>query len=122
MRASVAFAALAALLVSAPASANFWDGPGGNMPRARDHAPVTFHSVPSETARNLDRALDAAEARRDSGELSRREYRQLKREARLIARMEQRYAFDGLSQGEQSELDVRSRHLIDVAASRTVRR
>lgn len=92
------------------------------MPRAKDHAPVTFHSVPSETRRNLDSAVDAMRARRDSGELSRREYRELRREARLIARMEERYALDGLSQGEHDELVFRSRHLREVAASRSVRR
>ena len=122
MRPSFAVAAFAALITSVPASANFWDGPGGNIPRAKEYAPITFQSVPSETQRNLDRALDAADARRDSGEISRQEYRQLKREARLIARMEERYASDGLSQGEESELTFRSRHLVDVAASRSVRR
>ena len=122
MRPSWAGAALFTLLISGPASANFWDGPGGSMPRAKEFAPVTFQSLPSETQRNLDRALDAADARRDSGEISRQEYRQLKREARLIARMEERYASDGLSQGEESELAFRSRHLVDVAASRSVRR
>lgn len=121
MRLSVALAA-AALLAPTATSANLWDGPGGNQPRAREIGPVTFQSVRSETSRNLDKAHDALKARRESGELSRKEYRQLRREARLIARLEERYAFDGLSDGERAELEFRSRHLFQVAASRSVRR
>ena len=122
MRLSVALVVAAALLAPASISANLWDGPGGNMPRARDAGPITFRPAVSETRRNLDKAHDALEARRDAGELSRREYRQLRREARLIGRLERRYASDGLTGGEQAELEFRSRHLLDVAASRSVRR
>ena len=121
MRLSAVIAA-AVLVAPASASASLWDGPGGNMPRAKEIGPITFHPVPSETSRNVDSALDALRARRESGEISRGEYRQLRREARLIARLEERYAFDGLSQGEQAELEFRSRHLREVATSRSVRR
>lgn len=121
MRLSTVIAA-AALVAPVSASASLWDGPGGNMPRAKEIGPITFHSVRSETRRNLDSAVDALRDRRKSGEISRKEYRQLKREARLISRLEERYTFDGLSLGERQELEFRSRHLLDVAASRTVRR
>jgi hypothetical protein len=121
MRLSIGFAALM-MLAPASASANLWDGPGGSMPRASERGPVTFVPAVSETRRNVDSAVDALKARRDSGDLTRKEYRELRREARLIARLEERYSFDGLSRGEEAELQFRSRHLLEVARSRSVRR
>ena len=48
---------------------------------------------------------------RESGDLSAREARQLRREARLIGRLAGRYGRDGLSPSERSELQVRAQVL-----------
>ena len=48
---------------------------------------------------------------RDNGLISRREARQLRREARAIERMAARYGADGLSPAERSELELRAQAL-----------
>jgi hypothetical protein len=48
---------------------------------------------------------------RESGRISKREARQLGREARLIRVLERRYASDGLSASERRELDARALYL-----------
>jgi hypothetical protein len=53
------------------------------------------------------------ERARDNGVISRREARQLKREARLIGGLERRYGRDGLSQSERKELEARASYLRD---------
>lgn len=57
-----------------------------------------------DTRRNIER-------RRESGELSKREARALRREARLIASLEDRYSRDGLSAAELHELQLRADEL-----------
>jgi len=57
-----------------------------------------------DTRRNIER-------RRQNGELSKREARALRREARLVAAIEDRYARDGLSDAELSELQLRADEL-----------
>ena len=48
---------------------------------------------------------------REGGRISKREARQLDREARLIRRLERRYASDGLSSSERRELEARAHYL-----------
>ena len=58
--------------------------------------------------RDIEGRIDRA---RDSGAITRREARQLRREARLIASLAGRYAQDGLSGSERSELTNRAVYL-----------
>jgi hypothetical protein len=51
------------------------------------------------------------ERARDEGQLSKREARQLRREARLIGRLADRYAAGGLSPAERRELGTRTQVL-----------
>ena len=48
---------------------------------------------------------------KESGKISKREARQLDREARLIRRLERHYASDGLSESERRELEARALYL-----------
>lgn len=80
-------------------------------------APVAGHFLPDsrlpgasigrQVAHQRERVRDAREA----GLISRREARQLHREARLIAGAARRYAQNGLSPSERRELENRSRAL-----------
>jgi hypothetical protein len=68
-------------------------------------------------AHDLREARRSIERRRDNGELSRREARQLRREARLITRLSYRYGHDGLSASERRELTLRANVLRAQAAA-----
>jgi hypothetical protein len=57
---------------------------------------------------DIGRRIDRA---RDRGALSRREARQLEREAHLLGRLADRYARDGLSPAERAELEARAAYL-----------
>lgn len=65
-------------------------------------------------ARELDQADRSIRDGRESGQLSRREARALRRESRQIAVLEERYQRGGLSESERAELESR------VAALRSV--
>ncbi|APR51958.1 hypothetical protein CA223_07010 [Sphingomonas koreensis] len=98
-------AAIAAL--SAPATAQIRDPSGGvRWPAPRPALPGV--------ARELGQADRNIREGRESGQLSRREARQLRRESRQIAVLEERYARGGLSESERAELESR------VAALRSV--
>ena len=58
------------------------------------------------------------ERARENGDLTAREARQLRREARLIGRLAERYGRDGLSGSEQGELQNRARILRDAIVTR----
>lgn len=81
------------------------DGPG---PAAIDPRPVVG---PITVGRELDRARRDIERLRDSGELSRSEVKQLRREARRIDAMTERYGRDGFSEFERRELELRASEL-----------
>ena len=66
------------------------------------------------TSRRIERA-------HDSGAISNREARQLRREARLIGRLARRYGRDGLSASERAELEARSNYLRDAVSRSIVR-
>jgi hypothetical protein len=101
------------LLIAAPASAQFWPGPvmAGPSGRSMGH---------DQSAAETAKIRSDIHAGRDSGQLTRREARQLKREAWQIDTLEERYAAGGLSPSEEAELFVRREALRnDVTAKRT---
>ena len=63
------------------------------------------------TGRDLRDVRRGIERARESGELTRREARDLRREARLIDRAAGRYGRGGLSASERQELETRARVL-----------
>ncbi|MCW3848327.1 hypothetical protein OF829_13865 [Sphingomonas sp. LB-2] len=95
------------LLIASPASAQFWGGPSGSasisggMPRGMQ--PATWTPPNRETDRIRHDIRDG----RESGQLSRREARQLRRESWQIDRLESRYGHGGLSDSEAAELATR---------------
>jgi len=80
----------------------------GNTGGARDS---TYQRDLRKVHRDIDR-------RRDNGELTKREARQLRREAAMIARLADRYGRDGLSASESRELDMHAQTLRSQAAIR----
>jgi hypothetical protein len=63
--------------------------------------------------RELRDVRQRIERARDNGDLTRREARQLHRQARLIGRLAERYGAGGLSQSERAELQTRTGALRD---------
>ena len=61
--------------------------------------------------RELREARREIDRRRDNGELSRREARELRRESRRIDSLAQRYGRDGLSDSERRELEMHAQAL-----------
>ena len=59
-------------------------------------------------AQDLRETRRTIERRRDNGELSRREARQLRREVRVVERLTYRYGQDGLRADERRELALRA--------------
>lgn len=101
-------ALLAALILPAlPAAAQIRDPSGGVR------WPAPSPALPG-VARELGQADRSIRDGRESGQLSRREARALRRESRQIATLERRYARGGLSQSERAELESR------IAALRSV--
>jgi len=64
-----------------------------------------------EVRREIGAARTRIEQGEEAGQLSKREARALRREARQIGRLTERYSRDGLSDAEQRELDMRARAL-----------
>lgn len=92
--------AAAAALSAFPATAQIRDPSGGvRWPAPRPSLPGV--------ARELGQADRNIREGRESGQLSRREAKQLRRESRQIATLERRYARGGLSQSERAELEAR---------------
>jgi hypothetical protein len=98
--------------IAAPAGARI----AGNHP-PRDVAPSNPFPEPQRLGPGLGRDVrdirQRVEDAHDNGVISKREARQLKREARLIGRLERRYGRDGLSMSERKELEARARYLRD---------
>lgn len=88
------------LLPGSPAAAQIWDGGGST---AREVPPP----VPGVRPLLAQTRADIRDGRR-AGQLDRREARGLRRESRLIARLEDRYRAAGLSEGERAELRARA--------------
>jgi hypothetical protein len=98
------------LLIATPASAQFWGGPSGisgGTPRGMQ--PLTWTPRNGETDRIRDDVRDG----RRSGQLSRREARQLRRESFRIDRLQSRFGRDGISDAEAAELATRRQLLLE---------
>ncbi|GAA4041227.1 hypothetical protein [Parerythrobacter jejuensis] len=80
--------------------------------------PTAINSQGAESARALERADETIRDGRDAGQLSRREARGLRREARQIGAMADRFAQDGLSPEESRELQTRAQVLKQQADNR----
>ncbi|WP_137863310.1 MULTISPECIES: hypothetical protein [unclassified Sphingomonas] len=108
---------LAPLLFAAmPASAQIWGGPAMQGPSG---SAMRHDQSAAETAK----IRSDIRAGRDSGQLTPREARQLKREAYQIDTLEERYAAGGLSPAEEAELFARREALrSDVIAKRSGQR
>lgn len=105
-------ALLAAVALTAlPATAQIRDPSGG----VRWPAPPP--ALPG-VARDLDQAGRMIREGRDSGQLSRREAKALRREKRQIAVLEERYAHGGLSESERAELESRILALRSVTSAK----
>lgn len=101
------------LLFAAPASAQFWPGPVMAGPSGKS---IGYDQSAAETAKIRSDIRNG----RDSGQLTRREAKQLRREAWQIDTLEDRYAAGGLSPSEEAELYARREALrSDVIAKRT---
>jgi hypothetical protein len=87
----------------------------GPRPPSDYRAPNPFigdSSLPGPgTGRDVGDIRNRIDRARESGSISKREARQLDREARLIRRLERRYASDGLSASEKRELETRALYL-----------
>ncbi len=98
-------------LLALPAAAQIRDPSGGvRWPAPRPALPGI--------SRELSQADRMIRAGRDSGQLSRREARALRRESRQIAALEARYANGGLSDSERTELQNRVAALRSVTGAR----
>lgn len=64
----------------------------------------TSGAYDAAVSRELHEAYEDIDRRRENGELTKREARQLRREASRIAELSDIYALDGLSHAERSEL------------------
>jgi hypothetical protein len=104
------------LLLAAPASAQIWGGPTMQGPSG---ASMARDQSAAETAKIRSDISDG----RDSGQLTRRQAKQLKRETWQIDNLEERYAAGGLSPSEEAELFARREALRnDVIAKRSGQR
>lgn len=103
---------IAAILVAAPAAAQIRDPSGSNTgwPAPRPALPGVAREL-----HQVDRSIRDA---RDADKLSRKEARELRRESRRIAALEERYARDGLSETERAGLQARIEALRSIASAR----
>ncbi len=108
----IAFALLACTFVAAPASAQIYSGAQvsrASAPPIRDNPrtdPVT-HRIETGVGADLLQIRSDIRDGRNSGQLSRREARALRREGHAIAGLEQRFRDGGLSASELAELRTR---------------
>jgi hypothetical protein len=79
---------------------------------------VRGSSGDSTYAGDLREARREIDRRRDRGELTRREARELRREVSMLYTLAHRYGRDGLSQSERRELDMQAQTVRSQAAVR----
>lgn len=132
MRVLTGLVPLAALCIAVPASAGF--SASQNYGRAPSPSSPLFvgssENVPQPRSQDVDGAMvdptigfDLAETRerigdaRKSGLISRREARQLRREAEVIATHAEIYGRDGFSDSERNELHARTLYLQGLATA-----
>lgn len=109
MRAALAVLLLA-LPASVPASASAQIASGDAASPEPVPVPVTIRPVPAGDY-ELQRARDQIDDGRKNGTLSKRQARQLRREADRADALADRSARDGLSYAEQREIDMQGRAL-----------
>jgi hypothetical protein len=80
---------------------------------------VEVRFVPGDRAvqHDLREARETIDRRYENGELTRHEARRLRREVRLIGRLQYRYGHDGLRPDERAELALRAQELRARAAA-----
>jgi hypothetical protein len=108
----IALAAVAALTLSAsPAAAQIWGGPGGNahatgraIAEPRLPPPESSAGWTSGVSGDLRKIRESIRNGRESGQLTRREARALRRETARIGSLQNRYGRGGLSVSESSFL------------------
>lgn len=111
MRIAIAAAALAAIMGAPPVLAQIRDPSGGvRWPQPRPSLPGV--------GGDLGQVDHDIRDGRIGGQLSRSEARQLRREKRKIADLEQRYQRGGLSESEQRELESRTAALRSVIGAK----
>ena len=86
--------------------------PASTVPMPRQPVAVDVIST-GAIGPGLGEARDRIRAAREAGLITRREARQLKREAGVIARHAEVYGRDGLSDSERNELETRTLYLLD---------
>ncbi len=103
----------AALLLLPLASAHAQFMPRTPPPSERLPAIVDRGTQPAgpSAGRDLMDLRGRIAARRDAGDISRQEARALRREARQIEALTERYGRDGLSDSERREIDMRTQAL-----------
>jgi hypothetical protein len=84
---------------------------------------IEIRAAPGDpyVAHDLREARETIERRRESGELTRRQARQLRREVRIVSRLQYRYGHDGMRPDERAELALRAQELRSRAAAPTAR-
>lgn len=103
---------IAVLAIATPAAAQIRDPVG-----SKAGWPVPRPALPG-VARELHQVDRSIRDARDADKLSRKEARQLRRESRRIAALEDRYARDGLSESERAALQARIEALRSIASAR----
>jgi hypothetical protein len=103
---------IATLVIVAPAAAQIRDPAGSNAgwPAPRPALPGVARDL-----HQVDRSIRDA---RDADKVSRKEARELRRESRRIAALEDRYARDGLSESERAGLQAQIEALRSIASAR----
>jgi hypothetical protein len=103
---------LAALLIATPAAAQINGTRQASASQYERPVPVQADNGWREELRAVDRRIDDA---RERGEISRREARTLRRQARLVRATGARFAAGGLSDAEQEMLESQAFALRDLA-------
>lgn len=103
---------IAAAMIAVPAAAQIRDPAGSNAgwPAPRPALPGVAREL-----NQVDRSIRDA---RDADKLSRKEARELRRESRRIAALEERYARNGLTESERAGLQARLEALRSIASAR----
>jgi len=99
------------LLIASPASAQFWGGPSGGSVISGGRPVTDQPSIITPRSGETDRIRRDIRRGRDSGQLSRRDARNLRVETYQIDRLRSRFGRDGLSDSEAAELATRQQLL-----------
>ena len=112
MRLLLIIAPVVVAAIAAPAAAQIRDPAGSNVGWP---APQPVLPGVARDLKQVDRSIRDA---RDADRLSRKEARELRRESRRIAALEERYSRDGLSESERAGLQTRIEALRSIASAR----